>query len=63
MPQGAFLAVQGEEGDAFFIVTSGLLSCTVRKDPENTDEPLREVLRMSAGQYFGGWRGAGPWRR
>jgi hypothetical protein len=63
--QTAQLAQQGAEGSDFFVVMSGVLSCTVRKDPTNTDEPLREVLRMSAGHHFGerqGGRGAGGGR-
>lgn len=53
VPDGQYIIRQGEEGKEFFIIASGQVSCTVKKNPANADEAAKEVLRLSAGQYFG----------
>eukprot|EP00798_Chlamydomonas_sp_ICE-L_P016616 gene16616-22859_t len=51
--KGEYIIRQGEEGRDFFLIHSGEVVCTVRKNAENVDEAAKEVLRLSTGQYFG----------
>eukprot|EP00195_Chlamydomonas_chlamydogama_P010756 CAMPEP_0202906016 /NCGR_PEP_ID=MMETSP1392-20130828/37031_1 /ASSEMBLY_ACC=CAM_ASM_000868 /TAXON_ID=225041 /ORGANISM="Chlamydomonas chlamydogama, Strain SAG 11-48b" /LENGTH=1079 /DNA_ID=CAMNT_0049594355 /DNA_START=194 /DNA_END=3430 /DNA_ORIENTATION=- len=50
---GEYVIRQGEEGRDFFLIISGEVVCTVRKNPADQSEAPKEVLRLTAGQYFG----------
>ncbi|KAG2485550.1 hypothetical protein HYH03_015717 [Edaphochlamys debaryana] len=50
---GEYVIRQGEEGRDFFVISSGEVSCTVKKNLANAEEQPKEVLRLYAGQYFG----------
>ncbi|KAL6754679.1 phosphatase 2C and cyclic nucleotide-binding/kinase domain-containing protein-like protein [Haematococcus lacustris] len=62
-PDQAMVVAQAEEGDDFFLLQSGEVSCSVRKNPAATKDPPKEVLRLSAGQYFGERALLGPAQR
>ena len=48
--EGDTIISQGDKGDNFYIVKSGECSCTIKSNAEA--EPV-EVLRVTAGGYFG----------
>mmetsp|Transcript_35411 Transcript_35411/g.77332 ORF Transcript_35411/g.77332 Transcript_35411/m.77332 type:complete len:1057 (-) Transcript_35411:770-3940(-) len=50
---GQYILRQGDVGNEFYIITQGQVTCTVRKDARNVDEPEKEVLQLGANQYFG----------
>jgi len=50
---GTTILRQGDTGDEFYVIDSGEVVCTVRKDPTNTREEPKEIVRMGANQYFG----------
>mmetsp|Transcript_10771 Transcript_10771/g.14668 ORF Transcript_10771/g.14668 Transcript_10771/m.14668 type:complete len:1045 (+) Transcript_10771:197-3331(+) len=50
---GHHIIQQGDVGNEFFIINKGHVVCTVRKNPANTAEAAKEVLRLGPNQYFG----------
>ncbi len=42
---GSYVIRQGEEGRDFFVIASGEVSCTVKKNPANAEEQAKEVRR------------------
>jgi len=50
---GHHIIRQGDVGNEFFIINRGNVICTVRKNPLNTAEPAKEVLKLGPNQYFG----------
>lgn len=40
---GSYVIRQGEEGRDFFVISSGEVSCTVKKNPANAEEQAKEV--------------------
>jgi CRP-like cAMP-binding protein len=50
---GDVIITQGDEGSEFYLMQAGQVMCTVRRDPADRSEAPKEVLRLSAGQYFG----------
>ena len=50
---GEYIIRQGEEGDEFYIVKSGNVTCKIRKEGDDPGNPGKEVLKLGANQYFG----------
>ena len=46
------IITQGDQGDEFFVIKEGTVKCTIRDD-EGSKGKFKEVLRLSAGEYFG----------
>ena len=46
------IITQGDQGDEFFVIKEGTVKCTIRDD-ESSKGKFKEVLRLSAGEYFG----------
>lgn len=50
---GKYILRQGDQGDNFYIIQSGEVVCTVRKNPSNPAEQAKEVLQLGPNMYFG----------
>ncbi|GAX81252.1 hypothetical protein CEUSTIGMA_g8684.t1 [Chlamydomonas eustigma] len=51
--EGEHIIRQGEEGRDFFLILTGDVACTVRKNVDDSSEVPKEVLMLTAHQYFG----------
>lgn len=51
--EGETIVKQGDTANTFYVVTSGSVSCSVRKHADNEEEEPKEVMRLGAGDVFG----------
>jgi CRP-like cAMP-binding protein len=51
--EGTKIIVQGDIGDAFYIVEEGEVGILIQKDLNDSNEIPRQVAKIGAGTYFG----------